>query len=116
ALRPYLAAEVLTRSLGRALNTPPAKMQALASLAGQSLTADPVVKAVRGDGPIAPLEQLIAAIRPLAVAFGAPPWTDDAITYVSNHAAAFGADPLPHMVPDASHPNAPFLSIGQLRA
>ncbi|HET6318237.1 MAG TPA: neuraminidase-like domain-containing protein, partial [Chloroflexota bacterium] len=116
ALRPYLAAEVLARGLGTALSLATDKVVALATLAHQSLTDSAVVKAVRGDGPIGPLAALVSAVRPLAVAFATPAWDAVALNFVGQHQALFDTENLPHMAPDAMHPDVPFLSLPQLRA
>lgn len=116
ALRPYLAAEVLSRSLGAAFGVATEKAAALAALAGQSLTADSVVRAVRGDGAIAPLTALVSAVIPLTVAFASTVWDAAAIDFVRGHTALFTTDSLPHTVADALHPNVPFLSVAQVRA
>ena len=116
ALRPYLASELLIRSVGKTFNISRDKVLTLAALAGQSLTADALVKAVRGDGPVAPLTQFVASLLPLNVVFSDPVWDAAALTFVNTNAALFGAGPLPSLVPDAQHPNAPFLTLPQLRA
>ena len=116
ALRPYLAAEVLVRNLGTNFNVNTAKVRALAALAGVSLTADTVVKAARGDGPIAPLVAVIAALRPLAVALAPAVWDGDAIDFLRQRQKLFGPGALPQTVADALHPNAPFVDLAQLRA
>ena len=121
ALRPYLAREVLARGLGSALGLATDKVFALTSLAGRSLTAEDVVEAVRG-GPIKALVDLVSAVKPLAVALSAGVWNAAAragqplvlapsLELVALHSEAFGADPLPQ-----THPNAPFVSLAQLRA
>jgi hypothetical protein len=79
ALQPYLASEVLKRGLGTAFNITTDRVDALAALAGQSLTADAVAKVVRGalesnPPPLDALVNLVTALIPLAVAFAAPTW------------------------------------------
>lgn len=116
ALQPYLAAEVLIRSIGKAFNLTTNKVRALSALGGQSLTADTLVKAVRGDGPIAPLTTFVSVLIPLNVAFAAATWDASALNFIAANAGLFGSDSLPHLAPDALHPNAPFLTLAQLRA
>jgi hypothetical protein len=115
ALRNFLVAEVLVRSLGKAFGLSIDKIKALALLAGQSLTAPEIVTAVRGDGPVDPLVGLVGALIPLRVAFANDALDAAAIDFMRTHAALFGADPLPNMTPDAQHPRAPFLTLTQLR-
>jgi hypothetical protein len=115
ALRSHVAAEVLVRSLGTAFGVSIDKIEALAVLGGQSLTATPVVTAVRGDGPIAPLVALVRVLIPLRVAFANSIWDAAAIDFMRTHAALLGPAPLPNMVPDAQHPRAPFFTLAQLR-
>ena len=115
ALRPYLVAEVLVRSLGSVLGVTTDKVVALAQIAGQSLTADAVVKAVRGDGPLAPLVTLLSFVSPLAVVFKPAAWNAADIDFVRTSASLFGTEPLPQTMPDALHPNVPFVSLAQLR-
>ena len=116
ALEPYLASEALTRTLAGILRFATNKVVALAALAGQSLTSDAVTRAVRGDGPLAPLVAVIAAVRPLAVAFASTAWDAAAIELVRSNPGWFGAAPLPQTTTTALHPNAPFLDLAQLRA
>jgi hypothetical protein len=116
ALFPYQAPEVLLRLLGASLGQAPAKVRALASLCGQPVAADAIVRAVRGDGPIAPLRTLVSALMPLHAAFASPVWTPAAIEFVRLHGALFATEPLPHPAPESRHPNAPFLTVTQLRA
>jgi hypothetical protein len=118
ALRPYLASEVLAGTLGKVFSFATDKVVALAKLADQSLTAQGVVTAVRGDIPavIKPLIDLVAAIQPLAVILSASVWDATAIDFVGLHPELFGADALPQTVPDAQPPRGPFVSLAQLRA
>lgn len=115
ALRPFLAAEVLVRSLGAKLNLDRTKISGLAALVNVSLTADPVVRAARGDGPIAPLVALVAALRPVTAALAPAIWDSAAIDFLRLNPAVFGTDPLPQTVATPLHPNVPFLSLAQLR-
>jgi Tc toxin complex TcA C-terminal TcB-binding domain/Neuraminidase-like domain/Salmonella virulence plasmid 28.1kDa A protein len=116
ALLSHLAGEALLRSLGVTFNLTVAKVSALAALVGVSLTADPVVRAARGDGPLAPLTAVVAAIRPLATALAAAVWDADSIDFLRRNPTLFGTAPLPQTVADALHPNPPFVSLDQLRA
>jgi hypothetical protein len=116
ALRPYLAADVLVRSLGAVLGLATDKVVALAALAAKELTTDGLVKAVRGDGPIDPLTTLVSWVRPLAVVLAAPVWDAAAVDFIRLHHQLFGADDLPHLTADEQHPNVPFVSLAQLRA
>lgn len=114
ALRPYVAAEVLVRSLGAALGLPTSKVVALFALMGSSLTTAGIVLAVRGDGPIEPLVVAIASLRPLCAALKAPVWDAAAIDFVRERPDLFGAEALPH--PAADPAEAPVVSLDQLRA
>ena len=138
ALQPYLASEVLEHTLGAALNFTTDKVVALAALAGQTLTAAAVAKVVRGDTPVnRPLPEpppanppppdaltmLIAAVWPLAVVFAAPVWNAVSaipggvpapIDFVRVNPQVFGPGPLPQT--DAQHPDAPHVTLAQLRA
>jgi Tc toxin complex TcA C-terminal TcB-binding domain/ABC toxin N-terminal region/Neuraminidase-like domain len=116
ALAPHRAVEVLVRALGGVFAVTPDKVTALAAIAGPSLTGDAVARAVRGDGPVAPLVALIAAVRPLAVAFAGAAWDATAIDFAHTHAAVLGAGPLPVTTPDAQHPDAPRLTLEQVRS
>jgi hypothetical protein len=116
ALLPHLAAEALLRSLGATLNMPVPKVSALAALAGVSLTADAVVRAARGEGPLSPLAAVVTAIRPLAIALAPAGWDADAVDFLRLNPARFGTEPLPQTTADALHPNTPFISLDQLRA
>ena len=116
ALGPYQAKEVLTRSLASALALTTDRVVALATLAGQSLTANAVVKAVRGDGPVAPLTAVVAAVRPLVVALTAPAWDAAAIDFLRQNPTLFSPDAIPQTTANADHPNVPFLELAQLRA
>jgi hypothetical protein len=116
ALQPYLASELLVRSLGTWLNVAREKVQALAQLSGQSLKADALTKAVRGDGPIASLAQFVAQLVPLAVIFADSVWDAAALGFVGTQPAIFGTGTLPVLVADAQHPRAPFVTLVQLRA
>ncbi|MEO8548781.1 MAG: neuraminidase-like domain-containing protein, partial [Kofleriaceae bacterium] len=116
ALASYQAKEALARALAKALATNTEKVVALAALAGQSLTSDTVVRAVRGDGPIAPLIQVVAAIRPLSVAFAAAPWDAAAIDFVRQNPTLFSADAIPQTAATPNHPNAPYLELAQLQS
>ncbi len=93
ALRPYLAAEVLVRSLGSALNLVTDKVVALLALAGQSVTDD-VVKALRGDLPKdpGPLIALVTGLRPLAVALAPSVWDAAAIDFARQQPTLFGTE------------------------
>jgi hypothetical protein len=95
ALRPYLASELLARRLGSMLGFSSDKVVSLALLARQVLSADPIVRALRGDGPIDPLIALVAALRPLAVTLAAPVWDVPAIDFLRTRSQAFGAGELP---------------------
>jgi hypothetical protein len=116
ALRPFLAREVLVRTLGRVLTLDTDKIVALAALSGHSLTANGVVRAVRGDGAIAPLTDLVSALTPLGVALAGTPWDSTAIDFVRLNHLRFGSEPLPHTAAAAQHPNVPWISLSQLRA
>ena len=118
ALRPYLASAVLAGTLGKVFSFAIDKVVALAKLAGQSLTAPAVVRAVRGDVPlnIAPLTTLVSAIQPLAVILSAPEWDAAAVGFLGLFPELFGVEPLPQSAPDAHHLRAPFVSLAQLRA
>jgi hypothetical protein len=116
ALMPYVAAEVLVRSVGKAFNLSIDRVRALAALGSQSLITDAVVKAVRGDGPIAPLTALVGVLIPLNVIFKAAIWDAAALAFIAANPTLFGPDPLPSLVPDGQHPNAPFLTLSQVRA
>ncbi len=111
-LRSYHASEVIARLLGGALGQPTAKIRALAALANQPLGAEALVRAVRGDGPIAPLRDLVRGVVPLAAAFGDTVWDAGAIDFVRQHANLFSSEPIPHPSTDPQHP----LSLTQLRA
>jgi hypothetical protein len=120
ALRPYLASEVLVRSLGAALGFQKEKVVALAALAGQSLTADAVVEVVRGNAPLSAsppdaLASVIAAVRPLAVALASSVWDAEAIDFVRKSPEVFGTESLPQTSSSALHPLVPYVSLEQLR-
>ncbi len=132
ALQPYIPAEVLTRSLGTAFSFTTDKVVALAALAGQSLESAAVAAVVRGDVAVAPatsstpdaLTSLVAALLPLAVAFGFSAWNAPASTagaqptpsaapidFVRENPLVFG---LPATTGQAN--SVPLLSLAQLRA
>jgi hypothetical protein len=125
ALRPYLASEVLVRSLGTALGLTTDKVVALAALAGRSPAADAVVKVVRGDAPLiasppaaAPdaLTAVVSAVRTLSVALAGSVWDATAIDFVHANQQVFGTESLPQTAATAQHPLVPFVSLAQLRA
>ncbi|MGH7717070.1 MAG: neuraminidase-like domain-containing protein, partial [Vulcanimicrobiaceae bacterium] len=116
ALQPYVASQILTRSVGSTFGFTTDKVQALAAMTGVSLTANAIVTAVRGDGPIAPLVTLVGTLIPVSVIFSDAAWDAAATGFAGANAAVFGAGPLPAIVPDAQHPNAPFVTLSQLRA
>lgn len=99
-LRVYEPATVLAAALAATFDVDAAKVDALARIAGGSLAAPPVVLAFRGDGPIAPLRNLVAAMRSFAVALAAPEWNAAAIDFVRQNPARFGLS-LPAISPAA---------------
>jgi hypothetical protein len=116
ALRPHAVREFLVRALGAELGRTTDQVVALVALARLSADADDVARAVRGEGPIAPLVALVAALRPLVVALVAPAWDSTAIDFLRTHAKLFTTEDLPRKAPDALHPTAPFVTLDQLRA
>ncbi len=107
ALAPYVPSGVLARSLAAACHVDTDKVVALAALTSQSLTTDAVLLPLRGEGHLADLAALIAAISPSLVAFAAPVWDATAIDFVRLHHAAFDLPPVPRLPP---------LNLKQLRA
>jgi hypothetical protein len=86
----YEPSAVLARALGTAFGFEVAKVQALARLAGVSLRTDLLARALRGDGAIGPLRDLISTLRPLAAAFQAREW--DGAPICARRSSGYGSD------------------------
>jgi hypothetical protein len=89
-LAAYLPAEVLVRRLAAAFRIDPARTRELAALAGRDLRGQDLARALRGEGPVTPVRDLVAALRPYLVAFQAKEWDPAALQMVRQQPALVG--------------------------
>lgn len=92
-LSAYHTSVVLARALGTTFGFEAIKVEALARLAGVSLQTEQLALALNGEGPIAPLQNLISTLRPLAVTFQAKQWNAPDIDFVQQHPERFALAP-----------------------
>ncbi|MCW5801525.1 MAG: hypothetical protein KIT31_03995 [Deltaproteobacteria bacterium] len=111
-LAPYRTSDALIRTLAGMLGHPASKIAALLAVAGRDASGDSIARALRGDGAMTALEELIEALRIPNVVFGARSWSAASIEYVRSRATQLTGAPLP----DATGTGTPFLTLTQLRA
>jgi hypothetical protein len=89
-LKFYLPQEVLLRRLATALRiNDVSKVRALVSFAGRDLAARDLSGALRGQGPIIPIRELVATLRPYTIAFRSNFWDGVALELVGQRPELF---------------------------
>ncbi|MFE9018147.1 neuraminidase-like domain-containing protein [Streptomyces sp. NPDC007808] len=79
-------------ALAAVLSMDGAKSTALLGLCGASLTAPALARALRGDGPATPVEQLAALVLPFAALFRADAYDAATVDFIRTHRGLFALD------------------------
>ena len=109
-LRAHGAEAALVRAVGQATGRSDAEVAALFGLSGSAVTAD-VVRAVRGDGAVDPLTEVIARTARLAIALRG--WDAGSLALLRDAPAKFGPGAWPELAATVDHSVAPWFSLAQ---